>query len=264
MHIVEKLIAERATRLMSRKRLFSLIRPLLYRSLNYDAAVEMADNIVDKPGYEAFQYVSDILAANTKTSGLDNIPKEGKCLIIANHPTGLADGLAVFDAIKTRRPDHIFLANADAMRVVPKADDIIIPVEWVKDKRSQLKTKQTLINIRTAIKDERAIVIFPAGRLAKLEITGLIDKGWESSAAMIARKYDVPIIPLNIKARNSMMYYLLSWISTELRDITLFHELLNKKGKTFKLMFNPAIDPKTLPKNADEATAKIRKIVETM
>ena len=100
MHIVEELIAERATKLMSRKRLFPLIKPLLYRLLNYNAAVDMADAVIDLNGYDAFQYISDILQAKTKISGLENLPKSGRCIIIANHPTGLADGLAVFDALK--------------------------------------------------------------------------------------------------------------------------------------------------------------------
>ena len=81
---------------------------------------------------------------------------------------------------------------------------------------------------------------------------------------MVARKYNAPIIPLNIKARNSWLYYLFSKISGELRDITLFQELLNKKGVVFNLTFGDPIDPATLPKNADEATVMIRKTVEML
>ncbi len=264
MHIVEELIAERATKLMSRKRLFPLIKPWLYRALNYDAAVKMSDAIIDKKGRDAFEYVSAILKPKLNITGIENIPKSGRCIIIANHPTGLADGVAVFDTIKDRRPDHVFLANADALRVIPKGEDIIIPVEWVKEKRSQPKSKQTLLDIRNALREGRAIVIFPSGRLAKLRLTGLIDKEWESSAAMIARKYDAPVIPLKIKARNSLMYYLFSWTNAELRDITLFHELLNKKGQSFRMTFGKEIDPETLPRNADEATALIRNVVEAL
>ena len=90
---------------------------------------------------------------------------------------------------------------------------------------------------------------------------GLVDRPWESSAAMIAKKYKVPVVPLNIKARNSNLYYFFSWVNSELRDITLFHELLNKKGQTFRLTFGETITPDTLPKNAEDATAVIRKIV---
>ena len=129
---------------MARERLFRFIKPWLYRMLGYDEAVAMADSVADKTGNEAFDLIAKRVDATTIVEGLENLPENGKCVIISNHPTGLADGLAVYQAIKEHRPDHIFLANADALRVVPKGEDIIIPVEWVKDKRSTGKTRQTV------------------------------------------------------------------------------------------------------------------------
>ncbi len=264
MHIVEKLIAERAPRLMARPRLFRAVRPWLYRVLAYDDAVSLADTIRPLTGHQAFQHVSHHINPHIKTVGLSNLPRTGACVIIANHPTGLADGLAVFQAIRERRPDHLFLANADALRVIPKGEDIIIPVEWVKEKRSHAKARDTLVAVKKALQDGRCVVIFPSGALALLTWRGLIDRPWESSAAMLARKYTAPIIPLRIKARNSTLYYLFSKLSSELRDITLFHELLNKKNQMFKLTFGDVIPPESLPKNADEAISNIRCIVENI
>jgi len=264
MHIVDELIAERATRLISRKKLFRTIRPTLYRALLYDTAVKLADDIQPMSGYEAFEAVSNLVQPNVQISGLENLPENGGCLIISNHPTGLADGIAVFDAIKDKRPDHIYLANADAFRVIPNCADVVIPVEWVLDKRSIAKTKQTLSLTKKAFKEDRCVVIFPSGKLAALTMRGIVDKPWESSAAMLARKNKVPIIPLRIKARNSLLYYVFSKTNGELRDITLFRELLNKKGQKFKMTFGSPIDPDNLPKNADKATEIIRDIVEAL
>ena len=264
MHIIEQLITERAPKLIGRPSLFKFVRPLLYRLLAYDAAVFLADAIKDKTGHEAFELVTKHISPRTAVQDLTYLPKTGRCILISNHPTGLADGMAVFQAIRERRPDHVFLANADALRVMPKATDLIIPVEWVHDKRSSAKTRQTLIDIKAALEAEKCIVIFPSGRLAKMTWRGLKDKEWESSAAMLARKYNAPVIPLNMRARNSWLYYFFSWTSPELRDITLFHELLNKKGQTFKLTFGDPIDPQNLPKNADKASNVIRRVVEAL
>jgi len=260
-HIVEELISERATKLMARPRLFNWVKPTLYRMLAYDAAVSLADTVKPLSGREAFQHVSDQLNPHIDCVGLSNLPAKGACMVIANHPTGLADGLAVFKAIQERRPDHIFMANADALRVIPDGEDIIIPVEWVKTKRNHTKTRATLLSVREALKAEKCVVIFPSGALAKLSWRGLVDKPWQSSAAMLARKYKTPIIPLQIKARNSALYYFFACVNAELRDITLFHELLNKKGQIFRLTFGKEIDPESLSKNADDATAMLRKTV---
>jgi len=201
MHIVEELIAERATNLISRRRLFAAVRPLLYRLLAYDAAVFMADAVKDKSGHESFQLISDRLSPRLGIKGLNNVPETGRCIVISNHPTGLADGLAVYQGLRDRRPDLMFLANADALRVMPKCRDLIIPVEWVKTKRSMAKTRQTLLDMRAAMNEERCLVIFPSGALAKMTWHGLEDKPWESSAAMVAKKY---------AERRATRYYLIS------------------------------------------------------
>ncbi len=264
MHIVDQLIAERAKRLISRKTLYKLIRPSLNKALHYDLAVSLADQVKTMSGHEAFDLVSKMMKPDITVTGIEHLPKKGPCILISNHPTGLADGIAVFEAIKTHRPDHIYLANADALRVIPQCEDLIIPVEWVVDKRSVAKTRETLSKTRKAFKDGRCVVIFPSGKLAALTLSGIKDKPWESSAAMLAKKYKVPVIPLRIRARNSALYYLFSKTNGELRDITLFRELLNKKEQKFEMTFGPPIAPETLPKNADDATVIIRRIVETL
>jgi len=232
--------------------------------LAYDAAVFLADTIRPLTGHQAFQRVSRHINPRTAVIGLSNLPREGACIIMANHPTGLADGLAVFQAIRERRPDHLFLANADALRVIPDGRDIIIPVEWVKDKRNHSKARDTLLAVKSALQAGRCVVIFPSGSLAKMTWHGLVDKPWESSAAMLARKYKAPVVPLKIKARNSWLYYLFANLNSELRDITLFHELLNKKRQVFHMTFGEQIQPSDIPKNADTATIEIRKIVERL
>lgn len=263
-HIVEQLIQERAPKLIGRPRLWRAVRPLLYRLLAYDAAVFLADAVRPMSGHDAFRMVARHISPRVAVEGLQNVPRVGACIVISNHPTGLADGLAVFQALRDRRRDHVFLANADALRVVPKGQDIIIPVEWVKEKRSLAKTRDTLLAMRRAIEDGACIVIFPSGRLARKSWHGLVEQPWESSAAMVAKKYGVPVVPLRIQARNSPLYYFFHRVSAELRDITLFREMLNKKHRLFRLTFGDPILPEALPANADEATAVLRRRVLTL
>lgn len=263
-HIVEVLIEERAQRLMARPRLWKRLKPTLYKLLGYSRAVEMADSVAPMTGRQAFDYVSDQVHIKTRAEGLEHIPRDGVLMIIGNHPTGLADGLFVHNVLNDIRPNYTFLANADALRVVPKSDDLIIPVEWVEEKRTKAKTKQTLLEMKAAIADQRCMVIFPSGRLAELRWNGLRDKGWMSTAVSFAKKYNIPIVPLHIKARNSAMFYIFDKLNGELKDITLFHEMLNKGNQTARLRFGPVVDPKTLKGSGDEATAQMRVIVEAL
>jgi putative hemolysin len=44
-----------------------------------------------------------------------------------------------------------------------------------------------------------------------------------------------------VQSRNSGLFYWFANWNTELRDMTVFHELLNKQGKTFRISFGPLV-----------------------
>jgi putative hemolysin len=261
-HIVDELIAERAPRL-SDHGLWPLVRPFLYRLLNYPAARRMADAIADRPGAGTLAYMSDLLDLRVSTLNLERLPALGRCVVVCNHPTGIADGIAVFDAIKTRRPDAIFFANADALRVSPRLDEVLIPVEWVVEKRTREKTRATLEAARAAFEAERCIVMFPAGRLARTGKDGSItDPEWAPTAASMARKYRAPVVPIHVTGPYSRLFHLFDRVSKELRDITLFHELLNKRKKAYRLSVGQPIPPDRLDIDAAKATYALKAFTE--
>ncbi len=245
MHIVDELIYERAPRLV-RSAAWPVVRPALYGLLGYGKARRMADAIAHNSGDEALAYVSRLLALDVVARGLERLPTAGRCLIVCNHPTGIADGMAVYDAVHRVRQDAIFFANADALRVNPRFAESLIPVEWVEAKRTRDKTRATLAAAKAAFEAERCVVMFPAGRLARCDGEGrLVDPPWAPTAVSLAQKYDTPIVPVHVRGPNSFWFHTFNRFSTELRDITLFHEFLNKAGQRFDLTFGLAIDPST-------------------
>ena len=261
-HICDVLIAERAPRL-TRSLAWPLVRPFLYKLLNYRAAVRMADAVRPLSGQGAFDYMSDLLDLKVTVMNGDRIPATGRCIIVANHPTGIADGVAVFDAIRKRRGDAIFFANADALRVSPRLGEAVIPVEWVVDKRTREKTRATLQAAKAAFEAERCVVMFPAGRLARIGADGSVtDPEWAQTAASLARKYAAPVTPIHVAGPYSRLFHWFDRISPELRDITLFHELLNKRKKPFFLKVGLPIAPSRLDIDATRATYALKAFTE--
>ena len=261
-HIVDVLIAERAPRLAASPA-WPLARPLLYRLLNYRRARRMADAIAPLPGIEALEHVSRLLEVKVKVSGLERIPSSGRLVIVSNHPTGIADGIAAWDTLRDRRPDLCFYANADAHRVVPGFSDVLIPVEWVAAKRTREHTRTTLHMTRQAMEAGRALAIFPAGRLARRTPDGrLCDPPWMGSAVSIARRHEAPVAPVHMTGPWSTLFHAFDRISKELRDITLFHELLNKRGGRFTLTVGPLVSPDRLGGDAEAATLALKAYVE--
>lgn len=251
-HIIDRLIAERGGRLVEHPA-WPVMRPVLYATLKYGAAVRMADAIANMSGAEAFQHLSDILRLDIQSRGADRIPRQGGFLLVSNHPTGIADGVAMFDFLKHSRPDMMFFANRDAVRVNPRFNEIIIPVEWRNDFKSRDKTRETLQLTNRAVEEGKATVLFPSGRIAFWNEGRLTERPWKVSAVTLARRHDLPIVPVNMSARNSGLFYWLSKHSTELRDMTVFHELLNKKRQTFRFTVGEPILPEALAADPNEA-----------
>ena len=234
-HIVDVLIEERAAGLIARPLLWRLLRPTILPILGYRQAIEAVDHSAQLSGLEIFHYVSDRIRMNVLTEGMENIPRKGGAIIMPNHPAGIADGIAVFDALKEIREDVIFFANRDGIRAAPGLSDIIIPVEWVDEKRTHGRRKETVKSMIRAFRDERLVIIFPSGRLAQPTLGGLKERPWQSTAMNLALKYDFPVIPMHVHGRNSWVYYLFYFLHQELRDMTLFRELFNKSGQTYRI-----------------------------
>ncbi|MFT4090307.1 MAG: 1-acyl-sn-glycerol-3-phosphate acyltransferase [Asticcacaulis sp.] len=245
-HIVDELIYERAPRLVT-SAFWPVIKPALYGLLGYKKAVTMANDIAGLSGDAALAHVSSLLSLETIAHGLARLPKTGRCVVVCNHPTGIADGVAVYDALRRIRQDAIFFANADALRVSPRLSESVIPVEWVESKRTREKTRATLQAARQAFEAERCIVLFPAGRLARVNREGVLtDPPWATTAISLAQKYQAPIVPIHIAGPYAFWFHSFNRISKELRDVTLFHELLNKAGKRYELKVGLVIPPEAL------------------
>jgi putative hemolysin len=207
--------------------------------------------------------MSDLMDLRVAVMNPERIPASGRCIVVANHPTGIADGIAVFDAVRARRSDAIFFANADALRVSPRLGEAVIPVEWVVAKRNREKTRATLLAAKEAFEAERCVVLFPAGRLSRVAKDGsLTDPEWAPTAASLARKYDAPVVPIHVAGPDSTLFHLFDRVSQELRDITLFHELLNKKRKPFQLKVGKPIPPSRLDIDAARATYGLKAFTE--
>lgn len=259
-HIVDQLIEERAQELMASPLLWSAVKAVFYPALQYRTAVRVADELAPKSGTEAMDWASGFLAMTTDAHGLEHVPASGPAVVVANHPGGIADGIAVWDALRARRPDVCFFANRDALRVSPGLEDVVIPVEWREDERSRGKTRETLRLTLDAFKAGRLVVVFPAGRMAKWSWTdrALIERPWMPTAVSLAQRFRAPIIPLGVAQRLSLVYYSLAHVSEELKNMTVFHELLAKRGARYRLRFAPPIAPDRLPDDEGEATERLR------
>ena len=261
-HIVDVLIDERAEHLRRHRFLWPVLKSVCKGVLGYNRALKMVDATQGMSGLEIMDYMSNLLHLEVSVSGIEHIPATGPALVTPNHPAGIADGIAVYDAFKHIRDDMCFVANRDAIRASAGLADIIIPVEWRVQERNARKTRETVRAINQAFKEERLVVIFPSGRLAEPTLRGLKERPWQTTALSFARRNEVPVIPMHIKGENTAFYYVTWYINTELKDMTLFREIVKKEGRPYRITVG---EPFHLAQKVDieEMTERVRQFVLT-
>ncbi len=160
----------------------------------------------------------------------NNIPAEGRLLIVANHPIGTLDGLALIKLIRSVRPDVRIVANRLLSHMQP-LQSIFLPVDVLTDKKNLKDTYKTMLD---ALEDEQAIIIFPAGEVSRITPKGVRDGDWQSGFIKLAKKARCPILPIHIKAKNSALFYSMSTLYKPLGTMLLVKEMFNKQGQEIK------------------------------
>ena len=262
-HIVDELIEDRGPRLLHTP-LWPAVKAVGYPMLGYNRALAMADAIADLSGEECMAWISDYLSLSSGVTGLEHVPAEGPCVIVANHPGGIADGVALWDALVKRRPDMVFYANRDALKVCPGLESRIIPVEWRDQERTRADSRELLKRTIQTFRDGGCLVIFPSGRMSQWNWAAwrLREAPWAHTAASLGRKFGAPVVPLAVRQRMPLLYYVLAQINEELKDMTIFHGLMGKKGARYNLDFLPAMDLSGHTASDAELTETLRALCE--
>ncbi len=160
----------------------------------------------------------------------NNIPSEGRLLIVANHPIGTLDGLALVKLIRSVRPDVRIVANRVLSYVEP-LQSIFLPVDVLSDKKS---LKDSYKAILEALENEEAVIIFPAGEVSRITPKGIRDGKWQNGFIKLAKKAHCPILPIHIKAKNSAFFYGMSTLYKPLGTMLLVKEMFNKNDKEIR------------------------------
>lgn len=261
-HIVDELLYERTESLRRFPLLWKAITAFCLPMVKYQEAVDWADRLGPCDADEAHRRFADYLALDVRVTGLEHVPKDGRLLVVANHPTGIVDALAVHAAIGDTRPDARYFSNRDLVRIVPQLREFVIPLEWLRRRRTPSALRETLEASMQAFNENRAVVIFPGGGIARGSLRGLKELEWLTATVKLMRRYQAPALPVHIRARNSWLYYALEAIHPEVRDLVRFREILRKRRQRFDLTIGPAIQPDELGGTLSEATASLQTYVE--
>ena len=173
--------------------------------------------------------------------GFDNLPENGRCVFVSNHPLGGFDGIVLLDILADRYGDAKFLAN-DILMNIKNLEPMFIPIN---KHASSSKSNAKLIDDYFA--STVPIGTFPAGMVSR-RINGVVtDLEWRKSFLAKAIQHKRDIVPIYFSGGNSNFFYNLSnfrksiGIKANIEMLFLADETYKHRNKTFVVTFGKPI-----------------------
>ncbi len=193
---------------------------------------------------------------------LAHIPKEGACVIVANHPHGLSDGIMFGDvAMKVRSDIRIvvneFLEAIDGMRPYTITVDVYGGDEA---KRANMSAMRELMKWLRA---GHCVLVFPSGSVSTYSKRDkcVIEDPWQTNMISVIRKTKAQVVPLHISGRTSPFFQFISRIHKPVRGNFLPREIVRDCRTRHTIRIGSTISPSmhdTFP--SDEALTDYLKL----
>ncbi|WMJ67857.1 lysophospholipid acyltransferase family protein [Stenotrophomonas sp. 24(2023)] len=163
-------------------------------------------------------------------AALARIPATGRLLIVANHPSGALDALALLDAVGRIRRDVRIVAN-DLLGAIAPLQDLLLPVRILGGKAQ----RTSLQAVEQALEAEQCVIVFPAGEVSRLSLRGIRDGRWQRGFVRFARAAGAPVLPVRVEARNSALFYGASTLFKPAGTALLAREMFARRGRPLRL-----------------------------
>jgi len=171
----------------------------------------------------------------------ENIPTEGRVVIVANHPLGALDALALIDLVGSVRSDLRILANDVLLQLEPLRE-LLIPCDVFSTQGARAGLRAAY----RALESEQALIVFPAGEVSRIRPDGVRDGRWTDGFVRFARKAGAPVLPVHIQAHNSATFYGLSMVAKPLATLLLPREMFAAKDQRITVTVGAQIDSNAL------------------
>jgi len=236
---IDHFIDTRFPNLQVRRPLFFKTISVILKQLFHESEFQQFEQ--KYPHLSGFDFVEQALNYFDFTFSVVNtekerIPLSGRVVIIANHPIGSLDGLALLKLVGDIRNDVKVIAN-DVLAAIKPLHSLLLPV----DNMNGNTTRQNLKAIHKHLENEGAVIIFPAGEVSRLGPKGIRDGKWNSGFLKIASTTESPILPIFVDGRNSTFFYSLSFLARPLSTLWLVDEMFKQSNQTLSIRIGNAI-----------------------
>ena len=242
MFTVDQVIEEYYPALNNRRIFAPIVKTVLRRLLHEQAFLDFAERYPHLRGIDLVKQVLEYFHFSYIVSDRqrENIPSTGKIVIIANHPIGTLDGLALLKLVYEVRPDARIVAN-DLLMSIPPLRPCLLPVRNMTGQSG----KRHIQGINSALDNEEAVIIFPSGEVSRFGLQGIKDGAWHQGFLKMAERTKAPILPIHISGRNSIIFYITSILLKSFSTFMLVGEMFYQRRKQVRIRIGSIIPYET-------------------
>lgn len=205
---------------------------------------------------QRFMEVFDLTLAYDEAA-YQNIPKQGPVIVVANHPFGGIEGVAMAKLLTEHRADTKLFVN-EMLRIIPELRDFFIFTNPLAN-----NAKGNAASLRACqqhLEGGGLLFVFPAGSVSHsvTKHDPVTDGAWNRMITSLARKTDAQIVPCFIDGQNRPLFYRLGHVHERLRMAMLIREMLAGRGKTLRFHFGQPSSPPPHLSDAQQQTDVVR------
>lgn len=173
-----------------------------------------------------FRLACKHLPLNYELDGLENIPEEGPCVIVSNHPHGMSDGLMIGDIAMKRRSDIRIVVN-EFLHCVRGMRPYQITVDVYGGEDAKRANMSGMREMLKWLRDGHCLIIFPSGSAASWSDQDgrVIDDPWQTNMAAIIRKTGATVVPMHFSGQNGRLFQAVTRLCKEKRSALLAREI---------------------------------------
>lgn len=166
---------------------------------------------------------------DTPPEEIARIPATGPVVVVANHPSGVVDGMIMAEIVNRVRSDFKILTRS-LLTGIPEVEQFMIPVPFPHEDNARELGLQMREETMAHLKAGGVIILFPAGRVAHSETLfgPAIEGEWNVFTHKMVRASGATIVPMKFEGQNSRAYMIANLLSATVRQGLLLHEI--KRG----------------------------------
>jgi putative hemolysin len=205
-------------------------------------------------GEDVWKAALDGLGVHLQLYGasLHNAPKTGPLIVIANHPFGLIDGLAICYLVSRFRSDYKIMIN-QVLEQVPEIRPYLLPVDFRSTKEAKQTNFRSGDRAKESLQAGGTVIIFPAGGIATSPkmFDRAVDLEWKSFLGKMVLQTGAAVLPIYFSGQNSRLFQVASHLSMTLRLGLLLKEVCNRIDRPLDVVVGETIEHAELTKFED-------------